>query len=298
MTLTQLKKAKHYLNLYNKTKSKNFCTRYFLNSETDIKISITELEKEVIISFYGSKSLFSLIRNYSKYKREKYDNESTLSEIEKTARSFDEYMHSKSRVKNNTAIYLINKKLNNPFRNYKFNKEFLKTEYKSDLLNYDIFCKNCVKYYMHSGIIELFNSISDFYYDTINYYLNSTDKKIVIIGFSFISVIARIAYLTYFLSHPLFLNRMECYLYSTPNIGNKHFEKFYGKLHTKEKTRRLYIINCDNDCVYNMMSKRFGFHRMKSSLLIKRKSSKNRIYSSNEYYDLIDKIIKRYDKKE
>ena len=104
-------------------------------------------------------------------------------------------------------------------------------------------------------------------------------------------MLARLAYLVYFLKYPTFLDRVECYLYSTPNIGNKYFEKFYESLHRKEKFRRLFIINCDDDCVYNMLSKRFGFRHMKSTILIKKNKDIKRIYTSKDYENELNNII-------
>jgi hypothetical protein len=161
---------------------------------------------------------------------------------------------------------------------------------KQDRYCYYDFFYHKLKFYVHTGFVLLYNTIAPDLTKEVKYYLNNTNKKIVFIGFSFASILARLAYLVYFLKYPTKLDRIECYLYSTPNIGNKYFEKYYETLHRKEKYRRLFIVNFSNDCVYNMMSKRFGFRYMKSTLLIKKENEKRKIYTSKNYEEELEKF--------
>ncbi|MGL4950065.1 MAG: lipase family protein [Anaeroplasmataceae bacterium] len=287
MNVEKLKEVYKYINFYNNTKTKSLKSRFFINTETDIKFGIAETDDEVVISFYTSKNSFKFIKGYSEY-RKKHETEG-LSEPEKSAKVFSEYTLNVCGV-DKTIEYYRNIKLNNPLRNVRLSNKVIGCE-TNDMNIYSEFFLDKSKYYIHSGFIALFNSISNFFYETVNKYLKYSNKKIVIIGFSFSSVIARLAYLSYVLAHPDKLDRVKCFLFSTPNMGNSYFEKFYTKLHNKEKNRRLYIINCNDDCIYNLLSKRFGFFNTKSTLLIKTNNEEKRIYNSIEYATIIKNII-------
>lgn len=284
MNKDNLKKMRRYIRFYNIIKSDRSKAKFHINKDSGASFAVSETESEVIFTFFSDKNSFKFIKNYSDYKRLlKIEDERESSEI-----SFNEIV--KHIPENKFMNYCQNKKLNNPFRNTNI-RNFLHSPLKQDRMCYYDFFAHKIKFYVHSGFVLLFNSIAPKLFKEIEKYLTKTDKKIVIVGFSFATVIARLAYLVYFLKFPTNLDRIECYLFSTPNIGNKYFERFYESLHRKEKFRRLFIVNCDDDCVYNMLSKRFGFRYMKSTYLIKKDKSTKRIYTSEEYEKEINSII-------
>lgn len=278
-------KIRRYIRFYNIIKSDKSKAKFRYNKESGAIYGISETESEVIFTFVNDKSSINFIKNYNEYKA----NLELKDERESSEITFNEII--KHIPVDNFMIHCRNKKLDNPFRNYKI-RNFMHSPLRQDRECYYDFFFHKIKFYLHSGFYTLFESISETLLKDFEKYLK-TSKKIVIVGYSFASVLARLAYLLFFLKFPTNLNRVECFVYSTPNIGNKFFEKFYEKLHRKEKFRRLFIINFDNDCVYNMMSKRFGFRHMKSTLLIKRNSDSRRIYSSKDYEDAINYLNKQ-----
>lgn len=282
--LIPLDKIKKYISYYNKIKHHEFDSYLYTNPKSETSFAIYESNKEVIFAFFISKKSYNFIKEYNKYK----ENIKIKDEREKSAITFDKTV---SELKSNVFLnYCKNKKLNNPFRNFKITKHILDCPNKFDRYCYYDFFFHKIKYYLHTGFMELYNTIAPELLKQVEYYLNHTNKKIVFIGFSFSSVIAQIAYLVYFLKYPTKLHRIETYLFSTPNIGNKKYEKFFETLYQKSKNRRLFIVNCDDDASYNMFSKRFGFYFMKSVLLIKRDKDKKKIYTSQEYEYIINQL--------
>lgn len=280
-----LNKIRRYIRFYNIIKTDKTKAKFKHDKETGVMYGISETESEVLFTFVNDKSSINFIRNYTEYRKKIESND----EREASEISFNEIV--KHIPNDKFMMYCRQKTLDNPYRDYEI-RNFLHSPLKQDRMCYLDFFAHKIKFYLHSGLYTLFTSISDMLIKDFEKYLNNTDKKIIIIGYSFASVIARLAYLTYFLKFPTLLNRVECYVYSTPNFGNKFFEKFYESLHRKEKYRRLFIINCDNDCVYNMMSKRFGFRHMKSTLLIKRNSETRHLYTSKDYEEIISYLNK------
>ena len=277
-----LKKIIKYISYYNKIKENKDYVHFYINKESDAQFYVKELDKEVLIVFPSSKKSFQFIHEYSKYKNNlKIEDEREASKI-----TFDEII--KYIPENKFINYCRNKNLNNVFRNTKI-KNFMHSPLQQDRKCYYDFFFHKLKFYLHAGFVMLYNSIAPELTSVINKYITKKNKKIIIIGFSFGSILARLAYLVFFLKNPTKLNRVECYLYSTPNIGNKYFENFYETLHRKEKNRRLFIVNFNNDCVYNMMSKRYGFRYMKSTLLIK-KDKPRKIYTSKNYEEELKKL--------
>jgi len=278
-----LDKINRYIRYYNKIKKDKDLRKFHINKNSGAHFYISESKDEILIVFLSNKKSFKFIKEYSDYKKKlQIEDEREASKI-----TFEEII--KKIPENKFITYCQDKNLNNVFRNAKI-RNFMHSPLKQDrMCYYDFFCHK-LKFYLHTGFVKLFNTIAPDLLNQFNYYLKNTDKKIVIVGFSFASVLARIAYLVYFLKYPKYLKRVECYLYSTPNIGNKYFEKFYETLHRKEKFRRLFIVNFSNDCVYNMMSKRYGFHHMKSTVLIKKENEKRKIYTSEEYEEELEKI--------
>lgn len=272
-----------HIKYYNEAKKNKDFAKFHINKNSGANFCIAQTKDEVLFIFLSSKKTFKFIREYEQYKRNlKIEDEREASKI-----TFEEVV--KNIPENKFMNYCQNKKLNNVFRNTKI-KNFMHSPLKQDRYCYYDFFYHKLKFYVHTGFVLLYNTIAPELTKEVKRYLNNTNKKIVFIGFSFASILARLAYLVYFLKYPTKLDRIECYLYSTPNIGNKYFEKYYETLHRKEKYRRLFIVNFSNDCVYNMMSKRFGFRYMKSTLLIKKENEKRKIYTSKNYEEELEKF--------
>jgi len=284
MDKISLKKIYKYITYYQAIKNNKISsTKIYHSDKSDARFSVTELDHEFIFSFYTSKKSFNFIKRYMDYKKELL----TYNEIEASALTFE--MISSKIGEDKFMTYCQNKKLNNPFRKTII-KNYLRSPLKQDRINYYEFKRNKIKYYLHTGFVELYNTIAPQLTKQLKRVME-TDKKIVFVGYSFGSVLARLAYLVYFLKNPENLDKIECYAFSTPNIGNKFFEKYFELLHRKEKNRRLFIINCDDDCMYNMFSKRFGFHFMKSTLLIKRNNERKKIYKIEDYRYIIKNLL-------
>lgn len=278
-----IEKIKKYIKLYNDIKDNKISSSLYTNTESETSFAIHESDSEVVFAFFISKKSLKYIKEYVAFK-EKLNNKN---EIERSALAFEQ--SAKELKMDKFLEYCLRKNLNNPFRNFNL-KGFLDCPNEFDRRCYYDFFFHKIKFYMHSGFVDLYNTIAPEVMKQLFYYMTNTKKKIIFIGFSFSSVLAQLAYLVYFLKYPTKLNNVECYLYSTPNIGNKKYQKFFETLYQKSKNRRLFIINCDDDVIYNMFSKRFGFHFMKSLLLIKRESEKKKIYTSKEYERIIEQI--------
>lgn len=276
-------KVKKYISYYNKIKENEIKSSLYTNTESESSFAIHESDSEIIFCFFISKKSFKYIKEYLAYKDTIKKNE-----IESSAEAFEKTVNVLKPDK--FLEYCLDKKLNNPFRNFKL-KGFIDCPNEFDRKCYCDFFFHKIKFYMHSGFIKLYNTIAPELLKQINYYMtNYPNKKIIFIGFSFSSILAQLAYLVYFLKFPTKLDNVECYLYSTPNIGNKKYQKFFETLHQKSKNRRLYVVNCDNDVVHNMFSKRFGFHFMKSVILIKRNTDTKKVYTSKEYERIIENL--------